>query len=373
MELTLNCEALSPSPLSSPSMFSFSQMMDYCLLQDNLHSYMDMDRCEVPSGSSAVVDTISDEAPAPSSTCASTSGAGEPSITGFLDLPSEIRFQIYRWLHLMCPVRHAQLAPWYPTPVHCQYVLRRVVDGDEPTADEPNAPEPKPTSTSPSSDMLSPFRPLSGLPTGLLQSNSQIYHESRLLPFTANEFVFVNWFASGLWAARAFTRALEPWQRRDMRFVRLEILARDLVGNGGGSGAGQEEWLALCDDWAPGVRGLRMKLVLGGTATGVMAANAGPDPEKAAGGFAELQELSRQRIANGLSRMGKLERVEMELVTRELEKGDKLRWCAALEEELRAAPGLEGVGVVCTEKLQEKMEWIKQGIGMKHLQGLTEH
>ncbi|KAF7543460.1 hypothetical protein G7Z17_g10733 [Cylindrodendrum hubeiense] len=353
-------------------------MMDYCFVQNNVGPYMDLDMSDVPCGSSAVVDTVSDEAPAPSSTCLSSSGADEPSRRSFMDLPSEIRLQIYHWLHLMCPVRHAQLAPWYPTPVHCQYILRRLVDPASSTADEAPKTEPNQAPAAPSPGMLSPFRPLSGLPTGFLQSNSQIYHESRLIPFTKNEFVFVNWFASGLWAARAFTRALEPWQRREMRFIRLEILARDIVGNGGGGGgSGQEEWLSLCDDWAAGARGLRMKMVLGGTATGVMAtsmaAGTGLEPEKEGTGFAELQTEARRRIAGGLSRMRSLERVEMELVTRELSNGEKLRWCKDLEEELNATAGLERVRVVSTEKLQEKMEWIKQGIGLKHLQGLTDY
>ncbi|KAH7153171.1 hypothetical protein EDB81DRAFT_868323 [Dactylonectria macrodidyma] len=314
-----------------------------------------------------VVDPVEDQGPVPSST---HPDAGRLDRPGFLDLPAEIRLQIYHWLHLMCPVRHAQLAPWYPTPVHCQYTVRQVVDDAECVTDEPT----RATTDEPTNSMLSPFRPLSGLPTGFLQCNSQIYHESRAMPFANNEFVFVNWFASGLWAARAFTRALEPWQRREMRFVRLEILARDLVGNGGtDGGAGQEEWLALCDDWAPAVRGLRMKLVLGGSATGVMATGVAPGPEKDGAGFAEMQAAARQKVAAGLRRMGKLERLEMELVTRQLKNGDKLRWCEQLEEELRTTAGLEAARVVCTEKMQEKMKWIKQGVGMKHLQGLGEH
>ncbi|KAL2684786.1 hypothetical protein Neosp_005875 [[Neocosmospora] mangrovei] len=130
-----------------------------------------------------------------------------------LSLPLEIRLHIYHWLHLMSPVRHAQLAPWYPTPVHCQYILRpldhilRPLDHEA----EPDG-EAK--------GLLSPYRPLSGLPTSLLRANSQIYHEARLIPFSQNEFVFVNWFASGLWAARAFTRALAPWQRGALRWRR---------------------------------------------------------------------------------------------------------------------------------------------------------
>ncbi|KAH6951165.1 hypothetical protein BKA56DRAFT_625959 [Ilyonectria sp. MPI-CAGE-AT-0026] len=175
---------------------------------------------------------------------------GKQHKTTLLSLPLEIRLQIYRWLHLSSPVRQLPLAQGHPTPIHCQYILRRVVRDTDFSPDY---------DTSPSTTcLLSPYRPLSVLPTSLLQTNSQIYHEARLIPFMYNEFVFVNWFASGLWAARAFTRALAPWQRSAIRFVRLEVLARDVLG-----GAGCEEWRALCKDWAASVRGLRMKMVLG--------------------------------------------------------------------------------------------------------------
>ncbi|KPM43362.1 hypothetical protein AK830_g3160 [Neonectria ditissima] len=359
-------------------MFSFGEMMEYCYFEANVGPGLDMD--DVPCRPSAPVDLASTapcstSAPAPASASDFNPDArGRPGSIGFMDLPSEIRLHIYTWLHLMCPVRHAQLAPWYPTPVHCQYILRRVGET-----------KPAPAATSPLSSpgLLSPFRPLSGLPTGLLQCSSQIYREARGVPFERNEFVFVNWFASGLWAARAFARALEPWQRADLRFVRLEILARDLVGGPGGSGdgAGHEEWLALCDDWAGGLRGLRMKMVLGGGAhMSVMAASPEEEEEelekkkkKDGDGGEVLWAAARLRVAAGLRRLGRLERLEMELVSREMKDDDKARWCEVLEEELRAVDGLRGVRVVCTEKLQEKMEWIKRNVGLKHLQGLTEY
>ena len=98
-----------------------------------------------------------------------------------LTLPLEIRLHIYHWLHLMCPVRHAQLAPWYPTPVHCQYILKLV----EPETSSENA-----ISKQADQGLLSSHRPLSGLPTYLLQTCHQIYREARLVPFEQNEFRF---------------------------------------------------------------------------------------------------------------------------------------------------------------------------------------
>lgn len=268
----------------------------------------------------------------------------------FLSLPLEIRLHIYHWLHLMSPVRHAQLAPWYPTPVHCQYILRALDHEAAPGGGGVEA-----------QGLLSPYRPLSGLPTSLLRANSQIYHEARLIPFSQNEFVFVNWFASGLWAARAFTRALAPWQRGAMRYVRLEVLARDVVVGG----AGREEWRALCGEWASGVRGLRMKMVLGASSATV----AGPSAVGGGGAVVGLRsEAARRWVGEGLGLMRQLERVEMEVVARGMSDQDKMVWCEKLERELREG-GLEWAVVVCTEKVQERMEWIKGDVAWKNQAG----
>ncbi|KAF5628451.1 hypothetical protein F52700_8185 [Fusarium sp. NRRL 52700] len=266
----------------------------------------------------------------------------------FLLLPLEIRLNIYHWLHLMCPVRHAQLAPWYPTPVHCQYILQTVGIDTATKEDGAKLDEQKDLG------LLSPYRPLSGLPTSLLRTNRQIYSEARLLPFTQNEFVFVNWFASGLWAARAFTRALAPWQRGSLRYVRLEVLARDVVVGG----AGREEWRALCTEWACGVRGLRMKMVLGASTSVVTGPAFG-------GGVGRRAEAARRWVGEGLALMERLERVEMEVVAREMSDVDKLEWCETLQVDLREA-GLGRIVVVCTEKVQEKMEWIKSDVGWRN-------
>lgn len=277
----------------------------------------------------------------------STKEKQQTSTIGFLSLPAEIRLLIYHWLHLMSPVRHAQLAPWYPSPVHCQYTLRRV---DRTECLKADAGKPLADITTGAENLLSPYRPLSGLPTSLLQTNSQVYCEARILPFTKNEFVFVNWFASGLWAACAFTRALAPWQRSAMRFVRLEILARDVIV----CGAGREEWRSLCRQWATSVRGLRMKIVLG-SSTG---------SGKIPGGVGPRADAARQWVVDGVGRMPNLERLEMEVIAVEMGSADKIEWCRMLEKDLRGE-GLTVVEVVCTEKAEEKMGWIKGNIGWK--------
>ncbi|KAH8654901.1 hypothetical protein BGZ61DRAFT_500388 [Ilyonectria robusta] len=272
--------------------------------------------------------------------------------TTLLSLPLDIRLQIYRWLHLISPLRQLPLAPGCPTPIHCQYILRRV--GHD--ADFPPDYDTSPGTAS----LLSSYRPLSILPTSLLQTNSQIYHEARLIPFTYNEFVFVNWFASGLWAARAFTRALAPWQRSALRFVRLEVLARDVL-----DGAGREEWRALCKDWAAGVRGLRMKMVLGSNTVSTIPTTSGTS-DLGSGGVGPRAEETRRWVGEGLEIMEGVERVEMEVVAREMVDEDKVRWCEMLEEELRGK-GLEKVKVVCVEEVQEKVELTKGNVWWKAL------
>jgi len=47
--------------------------------------------------------------------------------SGFLVLPLEIRLQIYSWVHLMSPVREADLSPWYPTPTYSAYFLAPII------------------------------------------------------------------------------------------------------------------------------------------------------------------------------------------------------------------------------------------------------
>jgi len=105
------------------------------------------------------------------------------------------------------------------------------------------------------------------VPAALLRSCSQVYEEARMLSWEVNEYVFINWFASGVYASRAFLRALKPWQRKAMRYARVEVLGRDLkdswVANMVGGRAGGGEWIDLCSLWSggefgDGLRGLRL-------------------------------------------------------------------------------------------------------------------
>lgn len=265
----------------------------------------------------------------------------------FMGLPLEIRLSIYRWVHLMGPVRHAELAPWYPSPVPTQYLMRSLLN-QNPIAAESARSSP---GVSSANRLLRPTRPLSGLPSALLRANRQIYGEARVIPFAQNEFVFMNWFSSGLWAARAFTRSLRPWQTDALRWVRLEIMERDLRDDDGSS-QGLREWVALCGVWAAGVRGLRLKMVGGRTV--------GEEREKGkesveAGDVAEGL-LPGRKWEDGLVALRRLERLEIELEMADWRDEDKISWCRQLGERMRARGST--VEVVCTERVKEKSQWL---------------
>jgi len=121
--------------------------------------------------------------------------------------------------------------------------------------------------------LLPASRPCSRLPTALLLSSRTIYHESRTLPYSTNEFVFPSWFTSGLCSATNFftTNLVTDWQRDSVRWVRIEVLSKDL---GAVSVASFEEggsvqtplsstsgWVQLCQSMTRGVRGLRVKIL----------------------------------------------------------------------------------------------------------------
>lgn len=280
--------------------------------------------------------------------------SGEETPFRFMDLPAEIRMQIYRWVHLMHPVRRAQLAPWYPIPVYSDYIVvplgkrRRLVQPadtceEEEVAKDGEVQEERETF----GQMLSPFRPLSCIPSNLLRAHSRIYFEARMVPFEHNEFVFVNWFASGLWAAKAFTDSLMPWQRAHLRYVRFEMLYRDFVT------CGNDKWKDLCTAWGSSVKGLRFKILIAG---GYM----GQTTNAPKGDTAEQCKLIKKFVGDGMERMTSLERLELELATDDVKDEEKVEVCRELEDELREK-GLE-VKVVSTKKLRW---WTsKNGLGV---------
>ncbi|KAF6815948.1 hypothetical protein CSOJ01_03217 [Colletotrichum sojae] len=305
----------------------------------------------------------------------STSTTASASESPLLSLPYEIREQIYGWVHAMHPIQHAQLAPWYPTPSYSSYFLKLVrpgVDAEAPAVGEgrtksvergKDARDGKKSQAAADDDarlLLSPHRPLCGLPSALLRANSQVYDECRIMPFHTNEFVFVNWFSSGLWAARAFTRGLKPWQQDQMRYTRLEMLGRDFTG------PALKEWIELCACWSRGLRGLRLKILIGGgifepTATFASLNN---NAEAQAMDISRFPEPRPEWIEQGLRKMGSLRQLEVELSVLDWDDAQKIEWCESLAEILN--DGREGrpkVIVRCVERLMEDRGPRRQVVG----------
>jgi len=199
--------------------------------------------------------------------------------------------------------------------------------------------------------LLSPYRPMNRMPTALLRTCRQVYAEARAVPFHENEFVFAGLFSSGAATARAFTRALCPWQRAAMRFVRLELAAAaDFCGDGGGA----PRWADLCGMWAEGLRGLRIRVAATGVPVG-----AAVEEEDGGGGVGvvgpsqqEVQEPARW-IDWGLLRLRALAQLEVELTDARYGEREALAWCAGLERRLNEGRGETGaapVRVICVQK-----------------------
>ncbi|OTB01220.1 hypothetical protein M426DRAFT_64498 [Hypoxylon sp. CI-4A] len=259
-----------------------------------------------------------------------TSNSEDDTFFPFMELPLEIRLQVYRWLYLMTPIRLAQFAPWYPNPIKSAYHAKAVTLGSEDcgvldTLDGIS----KPALVAP---LLCHDRPHCCMPTAVLRVSRQVYYESRQLPFLENEFVFVNWFASGLWAARLFIRGLRLWQMQTMRYVRLELLSRDLTGRY------VEEWNDLCLAWKCGLRGLRLKILSGGGVTGIGTGGVSwvvaSSPQRGAPTvkIRDSEGNTEEWIEKGLKQLKRLRCLEVELSVADWDDKTKLDWCRSLEE-----------------------------------------
>ncbi|KAI1799129.1 hypothetical protein F4811DRAFT_565839 [Daldinia bambusicola] len=299
----------------------------------------------------------------------SASSSDDGGFFPFMELPLEIRLQIYRWVHLMTPIQLTQFAPWYPNPVYRAYHVKAVtVEKDAETETETETDSSlcslggnediagkQKSMVAERSQLLSPYRPNCCIPSSMLTANRQIYYESRDLPFLENEFVFVNWFTSGLWTARSFIKGLQPWQLT-MRYARLELLSRDLIGRPLG------DWRELCEAWAPGLRGLRLKILSGGggptSATGGMSWVVAGPPQKGAPTVRvrDSDGNVEEWIENGLKLLTRLRFLEVELSVADWDAGTKLDWCRGLEEAMNESRAdLERhVRVCCVERIAQE-------------------
>lgn len=158
-----------------------------------------------------------------------------------------------------------------------------------------------------------------------------------MIPFWDNEFVFTNWFSSGLQSARALMKALKWWQLAEMRWVRLEMMEKDVE-----TEKGLDKWLLACDVWERGVRGLRLTIV----------GRWGRHDENEEKSLAEKGVrpglLRKTCWTEGLLAMKSLEKLEIELVNHWTDQ-EKVAWCRELGESL-SDKGSKAK-VVCTERV----------------------
>jgi hypothetical protein len=357
-----------------------------------------------------------------------TSTSSGPTL---LSIPLEIRLQIYYYVLLTHPIRHPHLSPITTSSTAPPYAKEEfhhtiisthdyglnfgpgisypctpgnrkhfIVSGS-------SAPRQKEESFSDSSTIrkvirthpkvISEIKPvLQGkIPTGLLACCKQIYEEARSIPFEENNFAFVNWFWSGIYAARQFSRGLELWQSEAMRWAAVEVLGRDLVGGameaiGGGIGglagmalgsrgeAGKgSEWSDLCILWK-GVRrlelGIKGKVALNkAEIDGSSGWNGEIAPVKASSELDRPSDLRSQHehilntyldwVQHGLLSMESLRCIEIEIEDGDVSRDTKISFCESLGDLLnergdRSDGWSEDVRVVFVERgrVDEELE-----------------
>jgi hypothetical protein len=297
---------------------------------------------------------------------------GPKTVSPLLSLPAEVRLRIYYWAYMMSPIQPKELAAGYPIPMLCRYILHPldpklekqvemeieneqvVIDlakgdnseeGRKPRDDEQAEQDRQKLVRERLKDkmrelnkgvkgLLSSERPLAGVPTDLLCTCRQIYFEARTIPFENNEFVFLNWFSSGLNAASAVTKSQRSWQRLSMRYVRMEIMTEDLARTGS-----LKKWADMCGhggpsaSWTNGLRGLRLKIV------GQVGRKHNEDAREVEDQFVDgLEEEggARRWVEGGkLAEMESLERLDIEIIKNAWGTEEKMNWCAAVQEALR--------------------------------------
>lgn len=266
---------------------------------------------------------------------------------GFMTLPIEIRLSIYEYVHASNKMILTNLAAGYPAPAITEYHVRPVnvdVTGTNAAAatekTDGASSERKPVK------MLSPHRPSGKIPTALLLTNRDIYLEARVIPFHHGEFVFLNWWSSGLWSASVTTDKMTKWQLEETRYVRVEVRLDDFDGHDS-----IERWVKQCERWKDGLRGMRLKItspclpldrrLVRDTYAGLMALTDG----KSRGGLDEWAWAQQ-----GLVLLRRLERLEVELDVPGSTALVKLAWCQELQMLVGKEMGM-GMEVVCVERM----------------------
>ncbi|KAK7953425.1 hypothetical protein PG996_014316 [Apiospora saccharicola] len=292
--------------------------------------------------------------------------AKEPGVFPILELPAEVRLEVYKWVYLQHPIRNKILGPHGP----CAYVCKRVVVGGggmvsevEPGSSMPNAGSLADDET----PLLSPHRPWAAVPTALLLVSRQIYAEARALALERNEFDFASLSRTlthagpGLWAARDCTLRLlpQPWQCDALRYARLEVTVWDFVTPGGGAGAA---WAGLCRLWSRGLRSLRLKVRGGGGGGGggssrkswvVVRQEGGGGGGGGAVCKGQEEKVPLRVVLAGLRLLKALRQLEVELALPSWDAEKKLSWCRRMGDALNEnkGKGSSPVEVICVEPL----------------------
>jgi hypothetical protein len=295
-----------------------------------------------------------------------------------LTIPLEIRLQIYHYVLLTHSIHHAHIAPLVqPTGfegMNTEEFHTTMLRPNGMSIPFTSQPTTLYHSSSSSESIVVKSRrereKFQGkVPTALLISCRQVFEETHMLPWENNTFTFINWFWSGIYAARQFTRGLREWQSDGMRWVGVEVLGRDLWvnGNGGKYGEGKdgrirgvEEWMELCGLWS-GVWGLRLG-IKGDVIVEkrrIAIESGGHLEGQAMTLFQDNKDESDKGILNvkldwveGLKKMRSLRWVEMEIEDEYTSRETKLSFCQELEKHLNISNANHHVRIIFIEKIK---------------------
>ena len=257
--------------------------------------------------------------------------SGRGRSPNLLDLPTEIRLKIYKYVLESNPFFISQdrlpkikssrvqtICACTCTPFRPRIMTETRLDNHPIKIMQRDS-----SSTSP---MFTPRRPQGYFPIGLLGACHQIYAEVRTLPFSMNDWAFgsTNVEDSGLIAASFFTRTLVPWQRDAMRWARLNVSSNDFD-----YPDRLRRWEELCGFWGAGLRGLRLHV----SDDLLIRMHRGSVWREPWAGDGDQWRW----VDGGLQRLRGLKTVEVEWVGRMLRtvtKKERLTWCERVSERL---------------------------------------
>lgn len=240
-----------------------------------------------------------------------------------LDLPAEIRLEIYQWVAIGHVISPPTPVPWTPIPPHTptRYQTAILTPSANGTCHLLSCSCAKRAAVPCSTDKrrLCAARATHFMPSALLCASQQVYSEARLAGFVLSEFSFENALSSGVCAGAAFVAALPEWQQRALRYARVDMAARD--------GARLRDMGARCS----GLWGLRLRIVVAGR-----------------------EEVDTHGLVAALRRMEGLRAVEVEVVGEEWCGRRKMQWVLDVETQLGEGRGRgRRVSLLCVEKVAE--------------------